>query len=642
MIQGTTPTVKITFDKLNIDLVDNVIFEFKTEKSELLEKTYPSEEVDYHEGAFKVKFKQIDFNNLQYGKCEYQSTVLFEDGSVGKSKICSFNIDKSLSNKILSDTAGGVEEELLIAQMESVIEVFTGESGAETDPIYTADKPNIATKSELGAYTPKEEFEGLAIAIGTKVDEIEGIITTQQNTINILKTTGSGSKYLSDNGQYKTISIDGGGGDIIEETDPIYLADKPNLALKADLEHIDDMLDSKVDKDTGKGLSTNDFTTLDKNKLNGVESLAQVNKIEKVLVNGIELPITNKAIDVIIGAVFRYKGSKPTFTELPLDAEIGDVWNALSTDDNYVWTGTEWDKLGGTIDLSNYITTQQLTTTLSNYANKNDFEAHEIKPADSLYGHIKLITTTPTYYISKSGNDNNNGLSEATAFLTAERAFKELMTNIPSITLNVNLKFGAGEWGTIIIPKNQYSGVFIDQIRATASSSSDNSEAPIFNTITVYDGRVTLRNLVASRINAYYGSIIIIDGYCKVGSLIASQQGYIRLASTVMDIFQYASVNYFIQAIDNSFVDFMSTTIAFNFTEQCSYSSFIIATNGSKIKMRPITSTGLVPTTSGKTIRALDSCNIFSLVADTPTALLPFANTYSFERGSTFNNAIVT
>jgi len=36
------------------------------------------------------------------------------------------------------------------------------------------------------------------------------------------------------------------------------------------------------------------------------------------------------------------------------DLTVGDVYNVESTGDNYVWTGTVWDKLGGDIDLSGY------------------------------------------------------------------------------------------------------------------------------------------------------------------------------------------------------------------------------------------------------------------------------------------------
>lgn len=48
---------------------------------------------------------------------------------------------------------------------------------------------------------------------------------------------------------------------------------------------------SKVDKVDGKQLSTNDYTTLEKNKLSLIEDGAQVNAIEHIFVNDIERPI---------------------------------------------------------------------------------------------------------------------------------------------------------------------------------------------------------------------------------------------------------------------------------------------------------------------------------------------------------------
>ena len=48
------------------------------------------------------------------------------------------------------------------------------------------------------------------------------------------------------------------------ETDPVYMADKPSLALKSEL-------DGKVDKEDGKGLSSNDYTDEEKAKLSELE-----------------------------------------------------------------------------------------------------------------------------------------------------------------------------------------------------------------------------------------------------------------------------------------------------------------------------------------------------------------------------------
>lgn len=59
-------------------------------------------------------------------------------------------------------------------------------------------------------------------------------------------------------------------------------------------------IDKKVDKVEGKGLSTNDYTTEEKTKLEGITSGAQVNVIETVKVNGVALTPADKAVDVIV------------------------------------------------------------------------------------------------------------------------------------------------------------------------------------------------------------------------------------------------------------------------------------------------------------------------------------------------------
>jgi hypothetical protein len=57
-------------------------------------------------------------------------------------------------------------------------------------------------------------------------------------------------------------------------------------------------LDGKVDKVDGKGLSTNDYTTVEKTKLASIEEGAEVNVIETVKVNGVALTPISKAVDI--------------------------------------------------------------------------------------------------------------------------------------------------------------------------------------------------------------------------------------------------------------------------------------------------------------------------------------------------------
>lgn len=57
-----------------------------------------------------------------------------------------------------------------------------------------------------------------------------------------------------------------------------------------------------VAKENGKGLSTNDYTTAEKNKLGGIDAGAEVNVIESVVVNGTTATVSNKTASVTIEA----------------------------------------------------------------------------------------------------------------------------------------------------------------------------------------------------------------------------------------------------------------------------------------------------------------------------------------------------
>lgn len=144
-----------------------------------------------------------------------------------------------------------------------------------------------------------------------------------------------------------------------------------------------------VTKETGKGLSTNDYTTAEKTKLTGIAEGAQVNVIESVSIKGgaagtitgkvLTLDLDGYAKTGDIAAVLNYKGSKDTFAELPTtNNKTGDTWNikiaggtdrhgtAIKAGDNVAYVedtitpaNSGWDVLGGTTDLSGYVEVEQ-------------------------------------------------------------------------------------------------------------------------------------------------------------------------------------------------------------------------------------------------------------------------------------------
>lgn len=102
---------------------------------------------------------------------------------------------------------------------------------------------------------------------------------------------------------------------------------------------------------------TNAFTDANLTKLNGIEALADVNVIETVKLNGVALPVNSKEVNIVIGAVFNIKGSVPTYSALPSSGQVnGDTYQVIDTGLSYYWLDTDWESMGGTIDLSSYYT----------------------------------------------------------------------------------------------------------------------------------------------------------------------------------------------------------------------------------------------------------------------------------------------
>lgn len=183
---------------------------------------------------------------------------------------------------------------------------------------------------------------------------------------------------------------------------------------KADKTYVDSKLDTKVDKEEGKGLSSTDFTSAEKSKLarlNGyvvniadnMVPTAEFGRItysfknEQTGVNGstqskvIEIPAAttsaaglitaegfnkltglptseeiDQKINTAVGSVYRVKGSVANYNALPAEnVSIGDVYNLEDTGANYVATSTtpDWDKLSETVDLSGYLTKTDAAST---------------------------------------------------------------------------------------------------------------------------------------------------------------------------------------------------------------------------------------------------------------------------------------
>lgn len=188
------------------------------------------------------------------------------------------------------------------------------------------------------------------------------------NTLVVDKETGN--QYLFDaDGVWTLISTDEEG--IIEE------------AVAQANAYTDDVAEGKVDKEEGKGLSENDFTDADKDKLDGIEAGAQENVIEVVKRNGTALPIVDKTVDV----------------------EVPTATSALTNDSGYITNTVD--------DLVNYYDKDETDTLIAAEAETRDAadldlqeQIDAISSASDVVDVVGTYAELQNYDTSKLGNND--------------------------------------------------------------------------------------------------------------------------------------------------------------------------------------------------------------------------------------------
>ena len=113
-------------------------------------------------------------------------------------------------------------------------------------------------------------------------------------------------------------------------------------------------------------------------------------------------------IDNELSTVYTYQGSVADMTALAAieNPEVGDVYNVVAANGdpgdadytpagtNYAWNGSEWDALGGVVDLSNYTTTATtdgLATRVSNLESASNTASSRL---DAISGSVSALSAS--------------------------------------------------------------------------------------------------------------------------------------------------------------------------------------------------------------------------------------------------------
>lgn len=162
-----------------------------------------------------------------------------------------------------------------------------------------------------------------------------------------------------------------------------------------------------VPKETGKGLSTNDYTTAEKNKLTGIEDNAEVNVIEEIEVNGTAATISGKKASITIqaGAIdsISVNGVAQTIdanknVNITVPTDTNDLTNGAGFIDNTVNNLTNYYKKTETY------TQTEIDNIISAIATLNIAIVQTLPTED--------ISNTTIYFVPKTTAETNNYYDE--------------------------------------------------------------------------------------------------------------------------------------------------------------------------------------------------------------------------------------
>ena len=264
----------------------------------------------------------------------------------------------------------------------------------------------------------------------------------------------------------------------------------------ANQDNIDSNLQSQItNNDT-------DITNLQNTKADKATTLAGY---------GITDAYTKTEVDAKVSSVYRFRGSVATYANLPTTGQVvGDVWNVEDTGANYAWSGSEWDKLSETVDLTPYLTKADAANTYATITTVNGKQdtlttdqlaavnsgitADHVASYDAYAGEISAAQSTA---------DKADNAAEA-AQQTANLAGQEAAQALSGLAGKVNIAQGTANAGKVL-------GV-----------GNDGNVVPVANTMTIPTGAtITFAGNTAP------------DGYLACDGSAVSQSAYANLFAVI-------------------------------------------------------------------------------------------------------------
>ena len=206
------------------------------------------------------------------------------------------NLQTGKADKATTLEGYGITDAMTATAIAEAIKTAIAETGhASFYDIYAKVDTEVVRLDDVSVnldnYSTTEQMnEAIATAIANKVDKVDGKGLSTEDFTTALKEKlvalpeGAEANYVKSVSDEFTVSAEGKLE--VKEVAPAKVTGLP------------DALAGKVDKVSGKGLSANDYTDEEKEKLGGVEAGANKNLIEIIKLAGAALNISEKAVNI--------------------------------------------------------------------------------------------------------------------------------------------------------------------------------------------------------------------------------------------------------------------------------------------------------------------------------------------------------
>lgn len=376
--------------------------------------------INVHSGE-KKEDNALTTAGLEYGEIAVQHTseapeLIIKTGDNAYAHFA----DKETVSKEIKDSVTGVTTSLKTltdglgsyTTAEAITKVGTDavdSAKTYTDGEINKIKGDSATTATLKSLQDAiDTIKGTGTTTGVTLEKLNEQVTKNTETIKG-NTTAIGTNTDSINTINNTIGND---GDEAAAGGSIYARIKKNADDISALTNATSNLTDSVEKNAGN--ITNNTTNITALSGEVNTNKTQISSLKTTVgdhttkLNTLEADIKTK-----IAGVYRVKGTKTTYEDLPTGATEGDVWNVTEAHGgtpagtNYVWVAAveggeeaHWDALGGTIDLSGYYTKTEVDGAIS--AKTDSIDTRLGTAEETITAHGNNITAIQGWKINGS------------------------------------------------------------------------------------------------------------------------------------------------------------------------------------------------------------------------------------------------